>query len=137
MIAELVKWALRVFVGSKITLAFYGGIALCIVAGVFGFYQWGQNVAEGRCEAAALRTERDALIIDRDAANERAARAGAIVAALNELRHVSEQEIARLSKELADAKLQSTQPGAKHDPASLLDDNCNYTDRGVSRRLRK
>ena len=137
MIASLFSAAWKLFAAPKIALAFYGGLAACIVIGAFGLYRWGHNVAEGQCEAAALRAERDALIVDRNAANERAQRAGAIIAALNERRLLSDQEIARLSKELAEAKLQSTQVGAKHDPSALLDDNCNYTDRGVSRRLRR
>jgi hypothetical protein len=138
MIAGIVKAAWAAVVGHKIALAYYGAIALCIVTGAAGLYQWGYSVASGECKAAALQAEIVTLRADRDAANERAGRAALVVAALNERRYVTEHEIAGLRDELAKAKLQSTQPGAKHDPSALLDDNCNYTDRGIDRRrLRK
>ncbi|MGD9921436.1 MAG: hypothetical protein AB7V13_08320 [Pseudorhodoplanes sp.] len=125
-------------IGHKVAIAFYAGLVACIAIGATGLYQWGRAVAEGECKAAAKQAEIDALILDRDAANDRADRAGRIVAALNERRYVTEQEIARLQRDLERAKLQSTQPGAKHDPSALLDDQCHYTDRGLQqRRLRR
>lgn len=134
MIGSLVRLAWSGLVGHKIAIAYYGGLAACVAIGAFGFYQWGHNVAGNACEAAALRSEIAALKADRDAANDRALRAAAVIAALNERRSADGATIAKLQDDLSKAKLQSTQEGAKHDPSALLDDQCNYTARGMQRR---
>ena len=129
MIALVLGW----FAARKIALIIYGVIALLAVGAVFGLIEYGKSIAEAKCDAAAKQAQIDALTADLDLANLRADAADKAIAGLLRQRLENDAAISALQKEVDDAKLQSTAPGAKIDENALLDDRCNYTGRGARR----
>jgi hypothetical protein len=117
--------------GGRIVM--FGGMAALI----YGVGYWkGDAAASGACEARALRAALQATAIDRDAANERAARSALVIKGLRAADDAHQRRIAQLIEELARAAPQSTKPGAKVDANALIDDQCRYTAAGA-RRLRR
>lgn len=128
---------------AKRALAFVGlgnVSPLLLIAGVLaglsiagGLVTTGYNWASSKCEAAALRAKLDAVTIERDAVNTRLADAAKRLIQAQTIDRKNADEIAQLNELVGKLKSQSTQPGAKHDPNALYDDECNYTPLGARR----
>ena len=129
MIALVLGW----FAARKIALIIYAVIALLAVGAVFGLIEHGKSIAEAKCDSAAKQAQIEALEADLDLAELRANAADLAIAGLLRQRAENDAEISTLQNEVAQAKLQSTVPGAKIDETALLDDRCNYTGRGARR----
>lgn len=104
---------------------------LTVLAGVA--YHKGEAKAEARCDAAALRAKLQATEIDLSIVRDRAAVQGDILQKLGASDAMDSETLTRVAAAIAAAKLQSTQPGAKKDAQSLLDDQCRLTRRGAGR----
>jgi hypothetical protein len=105
-------------------------LGLLAVVYTIGFAK-GDAHGDAQCAAAAAQARAEAVAIEQRTANERAARDGARIAALERARRDDGETIAALQEELNRRPLQSTQPGAKRDPNALLDDQCRLTPRSA------
>ncbi|ARQ01874.1 hypothetical protein [Pseudorhodoplanes sinuspersici] len=129
LIASVGAW----FAARKVALILYGVIAVLAVGAVFGLIEHGKSIAEAKCDSAAKQAQIDALQADLDLAELRASAADRAIAGLLRQRVENDAAISTLQSEVAEAKLQSTAPGAKIDANAFVDDRCNYTDRGARR----
>lgn len=131
----LLRGALGLVGLTPAALALYGGIALAgalALAGIAaGIHHAGYASAEQKCDAAALRARVAELQTQLKNANDRAEQSARVVAELQAIDATNAEQIETLRGEIAKAKLQSTQPGAKRDANAFYDDRCNLTDRGA------
>ena len=116
------------------TLLWGIGITAILAVGVgiaVGIYRAGEKAADARCDVAKWKSRYEQSQTQVKNLTARLGNQEKVNSRLTEEKEKADREALELAGELAKAKLQSTEKGAKNDPNAFLTTDCALTPRGA------